>query len=140
MRASHTSRYFESVAASRVLSHVTESMDAMSSIRAYGVVERFCDHFARLADVNMRGYLTYCMCFRFLRAIAAVCGLAVVLCTLLLCVMGVGMLDRSSVGLSLSAASTVRGSRTWADLASRFWSTRYRNHARCSWSVPCNRT
>uniref|UniRef100_A0A6B0VDX7 Putative abctransporter n=2 Tax=Ixodes ricinus TaxID=34613 RepID=A0A6B0VDX7_IXORI len=107
VRASHTSRFFESVATSRVLSHVTESMDAMSSIRAYGVVERFCDHFARLADVNMRGYLTYCMCFRFLRAIAAVCGLAVVLCTLLLCVVGVGTLDRSSVGLSLSAASTI---------------------------------
>ncbi|CAN7974829.1 unnamed protein product, partial [Ixodes persulcatus] len=107
VRASHTSRFFESVATSRVLSHVTESMDAMSSIRAYGVVERFCDHFARLADVNMRGYLTYCMCFRFLRAIAALCGLAVVLCTLLLCVVGVGTLDSSSVGLSLSAASTI---------------------------------
>ncbi|CAN8001441.1 unnamed protein product [Ixodes hexagonus] len=106
VRASRKTRFAESLAASRVLSHLTETMDALSSVRAYGVVERFCDHFCRLADANMRGYAAYCVCFRFVRAIAAVCGLVVLLTTLLLCVVG-GTSDPSIIGLSLSAASTI---------------------------------
>ncbi|XP_042143005.1 ATP-binding cassette sub-family C member 2 [Ixodes scapularis] len=92
------------------MSHVTETMDSLSSIRAYGVLDRFSAHFCRLVDVNMRAYWTYCCLYRYARLVTFFCGFLVVLCTLLLTVL---LLredlppDPSALGLSASAASAL---------------------------------
>ncbi|KAG0409893.1 hypothetical protein HPB47_013001 [Ixodes persulcatus] len=107
VRAARPAKFLEAMHTSRMMSHVTETMDSLSSIRAYGVLDRFCAHFCRLVDVNMRAYWTYCCLYRYARLVTFFCGFLVVLCTLLLTV----LLPRedlppdpSALGLSISAA------------------------------------
>ncbi|XP_049519230.1 ATP-binding cassette sub-family C member 3-like [Dermacentor silvarum] len=106
-RASHTSRFFESVATSRLFQHMTETLDALSSVRAYGVVERFRCHFYRLTDTVIRGYSAYCGCYRFTRTISATGAFMVLLAALLLSIIGSAPPDPSSLGLTMSAAASV---------------------------------
>ncbi|XP_075542903.1 ATP-binding cassette sub-family C member 3-like [Dermacentor variabilis] len=107
VRASHTCRFFESVATSRQFQHMTETLDALSSVRAYGVVERFRCHFYRLTDTVVRGYSAYCGCYRFTRTLSATGAFVVLLAALLLSITGSAPPDPSSLGLTLSAASSV---------------------------------
>ncbi|KAM7282296.1 multidrug resistance-associated protein 1 [Ixodes scapularis] len=109
LKASHAPKFLEAIHTSRLLSHVTETMDALSSIRAYGVLDRFCAHFCRLVDANMRAYWVFCMFYRFVRLGTSLFGVIVVLSTMLFAVLlqppGV-VPDPSTVGLTLSAASS----------------------------------
>lgn len=107
VRASYRARYFESVALSQLLAHVTEMMESLSSLRAYGVVGRACERFCRLADANTRGYTAFCDTYKFTRFITSACSLVLVLAALLLNVVLVDHWDPSRVGLAMSAASTV---------------------------------
>ncbi|KAH9364453.1 hypothetical protein HPB48_003941 [Haemaphysalis longicornis] len=106
MKASHNGRYYESLAMSRLLQHVAETVDALSSIRAYGVAERFQRHFCRLADEVTRGYAGFGLAFLFTRFLSSTSGFLVVLCTLLANTVFAGPegLDPSSLGLALSVA------------------------------------
>ncbi|KAH6922960.1 hypothetical protein HPB50_020323 [Hyalomma asiaticum] len=105
--ASYKARFFESVVLSRLLAHVTETLECLSSLRAYGVVKRTCDRFCRLADANTRGYSAFCDTYKFTRVITATCGFVVVLATLLLNVVFVDKWDSSRIGLAMSSASSV---------------------------------
>uniref|UniRef100_A0A131YIL8 ABC transporter n=1 Tax=Rhipicephalus appendiculatus TaxID=34631 RepID=A0A131YIL8_RHIAP len=105
--ASYKARFFESVVLSRLLAHVTETLECLSSLRAYGVVRRTCDRFCRLADGNTRGYSAFCDTYKFTRFITATCGFVVVLATLLLNVVFVDKWDSSRIGLAMSSASSV---------------------------------
>nr|XP_054923030.1 ATP-binding cassette sub-family C member 3-like [Dermacentor andersoni] len=107
IRASHTCRFFESVATSRQFQHMTETLDALSSVRAYGVAERFRCHFYRLTDTVVRGYSAYCGCYRFTRTLSATGAFVVLMAALLLSITGSAPPDPSSLGLTLSAASSV---------------------------------
>ncbi|KAL3184207.1 hypothetical protein MRX96_032323 [Rhipicephalus microplus] len=98
------SRFFESVVLSRLLAHVTETLECLSSLRAYGVVRRTCDRFCRLADANTRGYSAFCDTYKFTRFITSTCGFVVVLATLLLNVVFVDKWDSSRIGLAMSSA------------------------------------
>ncbi|XP_040069750.2 multidrug resistance-associated protein 1 [Ixodes scapularis] len=110
LKASHAPKFLEAIHTSRLLSHVTETMDALSSIRAYGVLDRFCAHFCRLVDANMRAYWVFCMFYRFVRLGTSLFGVIIVLSTMLFAVLllppGVEP-DPSTVGLTLSAASSI---------------------------------
>ncbi|KAH8031654.1 hypothetical protein HPB51_019668 [Rhipicephalus microplus] len=103
---SHSSRYSDSVGASKLLQHMTETLESLSSVRAYGVVDRFQRHFARLSDVCLRGYASYGAAYRFTRSLTAVGGFAVVLSSLLLSILGSAPTDPSSLGLALSSATS----------------------------------
>ncbi|XP_037529794.1 uncharacterized protein LOC119407038 [Rhipicephalus sanguineus] len=105
--ASHSSRYFDSVSTSKLLQHMTETLEALSSVRAYGVLERFRRHFYRIDDMCLRGYSAYCACFRFSRALTASGGLVVVLAAVLLNTVGTAAPDQSSLGLALSSATSI---------------------------------
>nr|XP_037271029.1 canalicular multispecific organic anion transporter 1-like [Rhipicephalus microplus] len=105
--ASYKARFFESVVLSRLLAHVTETLECLSSLRAYGVVRRTCDRFCRLADANTRGYSAFCDTYKFTRFITSTCGFVVVLATLLLNVVFVDKWDSSRIGLAMSSASSV---------------------------------
>uniref|UniRef100_A0A224YGH0 ABC transporter n=1 Tax=Rhipicephalus zambeziensis TaxID=60191 RepID=A0A224YGH0_9ACAR len=109
VKASHCARFFESVATSRLLQHVTETVDALSSVRTYGVAGRFRSHFCRLTDESMRGFSGFGTAYRFTRAVTSTAGFVVVVCTLLASTVFAGPdgLDPSSVGLALSSATSV---------------------------------
>ncbi|XP_075729275.1 ATP-binding cassette sub-family C member 3-like [Rhipicephalus microplus] len=104
---SHSSRYLDSVGASKLFQHMTETLESLSSVRAYGVVDRFQRHFARLSDVCLRGYASYGAAYRFTRSLTAVGGFAVVLSSLLLSILNSAPTDPSSLGLALSSATSV---------------------------------
>ncbi|XP_077561249.1 multidrug resistance protein mrp-7-like isoform X2 [Haemaphysalis longicornis] len=107
VRASYRARFFESAVLSQLLAHVTEMLESLSSVRAYGVVGRACDRFCRLADANTRGYTAFCDMYKFTRFVTSACSLVLVLAALLLNVVLVDRWDASRVGLAMSAASTV---------------------------------
>ncbi|XP_049275860.1 ATP-binding cassette sub-family C member 3-like isoform X2 [Rhipicephalus sanguineus] len=107
VRVSHSSRYLDSVGASKLLQHMTETLESLSSVRAYGVLDRFRRHFSRLCDVSMRGYASYGACYRFTRSLTALGGFAVVLSSFLLSTVGSAAPDPSRLGLALSAATSV---------------------------------
>ncbi|KAM7294987.1 hypothetical protein ISCGN_024492 [Ixodes scapularis] len=111
VRASHAARMAESVRTSRLLQHVTETLESLSSIRAYGMVERFCGHFFRLADASMRAFSAFALCYRFIRLSSALAGLAVVTAALFFAVLlpacAGKTVEASSIGLALSTALSV---------------------------------
>ncbi|XP_077497298.1 multidrug resistance protein mrp-7-like isoform X2 [Amblyomma americanum] len=107
VRASNSSRFYDSVGMSRLLQHLTETLDALSSVRAYGVMDRFRRHSYRLADICIRGYNSYCTCFRFTRSLTALGGFAILLSALLLNTVGSELPEPSSLGLAMSAATSV---------------------------------
>ncbi|XP_077545465.1 ATP-binding cassette sub-family C member 2-like isoform X2 [Haemaphysalis longicornis] len=109
VKASHHARYCESLALSRLLQHVTETMDALSSVRAYGVAERFRRHFCRLTDEITRGYSCFGLSYRFTRTLTATAGFAVVMCTLISNTVFSGPEgpDPSGLGLALSSATSM---------------------------------
>ncbi|KAG0430602.1 hypothetical protein HPB47_022548 [Ixodes persulcatus] len=111
VRASHAARMAESVRTSRLLQHVTETLESLSSIRAYGMVERFCGHFFRLADANMRAFSAFALCYRFIRLSSALAGLAVVTAALFFAVLlpawAGKTVEASSIGLALSTALSI---------------------------------
>ncbi|KAM7295390.1 ATP-binding cassette sub-family C member 2 [Ixodes scapularis] len=111
VHASHGARFCESVRTSRVLQHLTETMDCLSTIRAFGVVDRFCDHFCHLVDRNMCAYSAFTGCFRFVRLVSSAAVLVIVLATVALAVLATTFTDGdhspSAVGLTLSAALAI---------------------------------
>lgn len=105
-------RMREAAHRSILLSQVTETMESLSTIWAYGVVDRFLRHFCREADASVRAYATFNTCYRFIRLVSAVCGFAIVLVALFSMIIGVregSMSNPGDIGLILTAASSVRG-------------------------------
>ncbi|XP_040068276.1 ATP-binding cassette sub-family C member 2 [Ixodes scapularis] len=112
VRISHGSRFLESVRTSRMLQHLTETMDCLGTVRAFGVVDRFCAHFCRLTDWNLRAYWTFSCCYRFVRLASSAVVLVVVLVTAVFMVFFApsdvhGDTDAGSMGLALSAVLTI---------------------------------
>ncbi|CAN8025494.1 unnamed protein product [Ixodes persulcatus] len=112
VRISHGSRFLESVRSSRMLQHLTETMDCLSTVRVFDVVDRFCSHFCRLTDWNLRAYWTFGCCYRFVRLTSSAVVLVVVLVTAVFMVFfapsdGYGDTDAGSMGLALSAVLTI---------------------------------
>ncbi|CAN8009012.1 unnamed protein product [Ixodes pacificus] len=102
LRATNVARFLESTRFSWTLQHVTESTESMSSLRSYGVVERFCNHFCHLTDYHLEGYATFCAYYRFSRTLGNLCGFAIVLASILF------MLWNPSGGDSASTLSIYR--------------------------------
>ncbi|CAN7943489.1 unnamed protein product, partial [Ixodes hexagonus] len=110
IKAASVARFLETSRLSRVLQHVTESLESLSSLRGYGVVERFCDHFCRLTDFHLEAYATFCACYRFSRTLGNVCGFAVVLSSILTIFWSSyddSSTSSSGLGLALSASLSV---------------------------------
>ncbi|CAN8006437.1 unnamed protein product, partial [Ixodes pacificus] len=111
VRASNSLRFLESTYVSRLLQHVTETVDSLSTVRSYGVVDRFCRHFYRLTDEGMRVVYGFTACFRMTRTMASLLGFVVVLTTLIMTTAFSSEADdvarASSVGLALSSSVAV---------------------------------
>ncbi|XP_077545466.1 ATP-binding cassette sub-family C member 2-like [Haemaphysalis longicornis] len=109
VKASHHARFCESLGMSRLLQHVTETVDALSSVRTYGVADRFRRHFCRLTDEVTRGFSCFLVSYSFTRALTSTAGFVVVMCTLISSTVFSGPEgpDPSSLGLALSSATSV---------------------------------
>ncbi|EEC11487.1 hypothetical protein IscW_ISCW020353 [Ixodes scapularis] len=106
IRASNSARFVEGAFMSRVLQHATETVDSLSSVRSYEMVERFCSHFCRLAEWGMLPYNAWMCCFRVSRALVSAVGFAIVLATFILAVVNTTN-EASSVGLALSSSLSI---------------------------------
>ncbi|XP_037529091.1 ATP-binding cassette sub-family C member 3-like [Rhipicephalus sanguineus] len=111
IQASNAGRYLESRHVSRMLQHVTETRDSLSTVRCLGAVPRFKLHYERLSDLGLRAFAAFAMCFRFSRFAAGSCGLLVVLAALAFAVALAGREASaeasSSVGLALSSSLSI---------------------------------
>ncbi|KAM7289698.1 putative ABC transporter [Ixodes scapularis] len=107
LRAANAARFVETSRMSRVLQHVTESVESLSILRSYGVVERFCSHFCRLTDFHLEAYATYCACYRLTRTLGNVFGLTIVLTSILTTLWRSYGTSSSEFGLALSVSLSV---------------------------------
>ncbi|CAN7980426.1 unnamed protein product, partial [Ixodes pacificus] len=103
VRGANEARFVEGASSSRVLQHVTETVDSLSTIRSYGMVERFCGCFCRLVDANMVARNAFVCCLRVGRALVGAVGFAVVFSTLLMALFTADS-GASGVGLALSSS------------------------------------
>lgn len=110
IQAANASRYVESGVTSHVLANVTETLDSLSCVRSYGVVDWFGRNFCRLTDASMRAFQAYTCCYRLSRFLCSLFGFVVVTATLVFALVKwdhSSVLDPSSVGLALSASLSV---------------------------------
>ncbi|KAL1416978.1 hypothetical protein MTO96_027276 [Rhipicephalus appendiculatus] len=108
--AVNATRFIRSAHFSRMLQHVTETVDSLTIVRVFGMTERFYARFCRLADQNLRVSLASVTCSRLTRTFAVACSQAVVLSTLVFTVVGIGpddVLRSSSIGLALNSSLSI---------------------------------
>ncbi|XP_077527833.1 ATP-binding cassette sub-family C member 5-like [Haemaphysalis longicornis] len=107
VRASNDLRFLENAWTSRVLQHLTETRDSMSSVRCYGAVKLVCRHFYRLVDGATRPFWATTACVRFARVSGGAAGLFAVLALVLTVGLSASPPSQSGVGLALSAAISI---------------------------------
>ncbi|XP_037579962.2 uncharacterized protein LOC119462766 [Dermacentor silvarum] len=102
-------RFYESTRLSRVLQHLAETLESLSSIRAFGVVENFCAVFRRLMNEYLRGFLLFILCYAFIRFLVTLSAQTVVIATAVIVVVPAqgDAASASTVGLSLLSSLTV---------------------------------
>lgn len=114
-RAVNATRFIRSAEFSRVLQHVTETVESLTIVRVFGMTQRFYSRFCNLADRAMRFSLASAGCQRLTRTFAAACSQFVVLVALISIVaVGGGAIDEqgdasrsSSIGMALNAALAI---------------------------------
>ncbi|XP_070379117.1 ATP-binding cassette sub-family C member 2-like isoform X2 [Dermacentor albipictus] len=107
VRASNALRSLETACVSRVLQHLTETRDSMSSVRCYGAVALVCRRFCRLLDGALRYFWALVAAVRFTRICGGVAGLSAVVTTVLVLFFSTVPPSPSEVGLSLSSAMSI---------------------------------
>lgn len=107
VRASNVLRSLEAASLSRVLQHLTETRDSMSSVRCYGAVELVCRRFYRLLDAAVTYFWALAAAVRFTRFSGGVAGLCAVLTLVLVMLFSTTPLSPSGIGLSLSSAMSI---------------------------------
>ncbi|XP_037557861.1 ATP-binding cassette sub-family C member 4-like, partial [Dermacentor silvarum] len=113
-RAVNATRFIRSAHFSRLLQHVTETVDSLTIVRVFGMTERFYERFCRLADQNLRVSLASVTCSRLTRTFAMACSQTMVLATLVFTVaIGGGGNEyedtqrSSSIGLALNSSLAI---------------------------------
>ncbi|XP_077527041.1 multidrug resistance protein mrp-7-like isoform X2 [Haemaphysalis longicornis] len=104
VRTANAFRSLESARFSRVLQHLTETRDSISTVRCFGAVALFNKRFYRLVDDVVRTYWAMIACVRLTRVCGAVAGLCAILATLATLALSNHPTSKSGVGLALSSA------------------------------------
>ncbi|KAH6923117.1 hypothetical protein HPB50_022964 [Hyalomma asiaticum] len=115
VRAVNATRFIQSAHFSRLLQHVTETVDSLTMVRVFGMTQRFYERFCRLADQNLRVSLASVTCSRLARTFAMGCSQFMVLTTLVFTVAIGGDVNEyedtsrsSSIGLALNSSLSCR--------------------------------
>ncbi|KAH9364489.1 hypothetical protein HPB48_018055 [Haemaphysalis longicornis] len=111
IHAVNVMRFIRSTSFSRLLHHTTETVESLTTVRVFGMTQRFYGRFCGLANETLRASLASVACQRLTRTFAIACSQTVVLATLVFTVVAVGSSDEaaqvpqsSSIGLALSSS------------------------------------
>ncbi|KAH9365075.1 hypothetical protein HPB48_017275 [Haemaphysalis longicornis] len=114
VRAANALRSLESARWSRVLQHLTETRDSITTVRCFGAVTLFQKRFYRLLDEVVRPHWAMFACMRLMRVSGAMAGLFAILVAMGTLVLSNPPPSKSSVGLALSSVMSVRtGTGPW---------------------------
>ncbi|KAL1413950.1 hypothetical protein MTO96_007887 [Rhipicephalus appendiculatus] len=102
-------RLYESTRLSRLLQHLSETLDCVGLIRCYGVMEQFCARFRRMVTVYLEAFNMFVYCFAIGRLISTICALLIIVLTVAIIVVPAHDDPGSAAmaGLSLLSAFTV---------------------------------
>ncbi|XP_077528196.1 multidrug resistance protein mrp-7-like [Haemaphysalis longicornis] len=107
VRTANALRSLESARFSRVLQHLTETRDSISTVRCFGAVALFNKRFYRLLDDVARTYWVMVACVRVTRVSGALAGLCAILAPLATLALSNHTTSKSGVGLALSSAMSI---------------------------------
>ncbi|CAH2234392.1 jg21196 [Pararge aegeria aegeria] len=103
----------ESVSRSPIYSHFGESITGASTIRAYGVTQRFIEESERGVDHNQSCYYPSCIANRWLAVRLEMMGNLIIFFAALFCVLGRDTISPGLVGLSVSYALQITQTLNW---------------------------
>ncbi|XP_053202216.1 multidrug resistance-associated protein 1-like isoform X2 [Panonychus citri] len=103
----------ESVTRSPIYSHFGETLNGVSTIRAFNVSERFIQESAYKVDHNLSCLFPSIVANRWLSIRLELCGNLMILSTAIFAVLSRGSLDPGAVGLAVSYALSITGSLNW---------------------------
>ncbi|XP_073949373.1 multidrug-Resistance like Protein 1 isoform X1 [Choristoneura fumiferana] len=103
----------ESVSRSPIYSHFGESITGASTIRAYGVAQRFVEESERGVDHNQSCYYPSCIANRWLAVRLETIGNFIIFFAALFAVLGRDSVDPGIVGLSVSYALQITQTLNW---------------------------
>ncbi|XP_023935367.1 multidrug resistance-associated protein 1 isoform X2 [Bicyclus anynana] len=103
----------ESVSRSPIYSHFGESITGASTIRAYGVTQRFIEESERGVDHNQSCYYPSCIANRWLAVRLEMMGNLIIFFAALFCVLGRDTISAGLVGLSVSYALQITQTLNW---------------------------
>ncbi|XP_041981791.1 multidrug resistance-associated protein 1 isoform X4 [Aricia agestis] len=103
----------ESVSRSPIYSHFGESITGASTIRAYGVLERFVEESERGVDHNQACYYPSCIANRWLAVRLEMIGNLIIFFSAVLSVLGRDTMNAGLVGLSVSYALQITQTLNW---------------------------
>ncbi|XP_047989436.1 multidrug resistance-associated protein 1 isoform X3 [Leguminivora glycinivorella] len=103
----------ESVSRSPIYSHFGESITGATTIRAYGVTQRFVEESERGVDHNQSCYYPSCIANRWLAVRLEMIGNLIIFCAALFAVLGRNDVDPGIVGLSVSYALQITQTLNW---------------------------
>ncbi|KAH9384365.1 hypothetical protein HPB48_026372 [Haemaphysalis longicornis] len=107
VRAANALRSLESARWSRVLQHLTETRDSITTVRCFGAVTLFQKRFYRLLDEVVRPQWAMFACMRVMRVSGAVAGLSAILVTVATLALSSQQPSKSGVGLALCSVMSV---------------------------------
>ncbi|XP_054922602.1 multidrug resistance protein mrp-7-like [Dermacentor andersoni] len=102
-------RFYESTRLSRVLQHVTETLENLGSIRVFGVVEHFLGLFRRLMNEYARAFHLFIICYALTRFVVTLSAQIVPVATAFVVLVPAqgDVASAATVGLSLLSSLTV---------------------------------
>ncbi|XP_049272511.1 ATP-binding cassette sub-family C member 2 [Rhipicephalus sanguineus] len=86
INATTLSRQYESTRLSRVLQHLTETLDSVGMIRCYRVMDKFCARYRRLMNDYIEAFNAFILSYSFTRLIVTVFGVLVILLAMVIVV------------------------------------------------------
>ncbi|KAH6928760.1 hypothetical protein HPB50_019267 [Hyalomma asiaticum] len=109
IRGTMSGRLYESTRLSRLLQHLTETLESVGLIRCYGVMEQFCARFRRMVTVYLESFNMFVYCFAIGRLVSTICALVIIVLTVAIIVAPAHDDPGSAAmaGLSLLSALTV---------------------------------
>ncbi|XP_053202214.1 ATP-binding cassette sub-family C member 3-like [Panonychus citri] len=110
MSSSRQLKRLESVTRSPIYSHFGETLNGVSTIRAFNVSERFIQESAYKVDHNLSCLFPSIVANRWLSIRIELCGNLMVLSTSIFAVLSRGSLDPGAVGLAVSYALSITAS------------------------------
>ncbi|KAH9365400.1 hypothetical protein HPB48_022722 [Haemaphysalis longicornis] len=102
VRAASDLRIQESAMMSRVLQHLAETRDSMTSVRCFDAVALICRRFYRLVDGSFKPLCAVVTCVRFTRVTGGVAGFCVILASVLTVSLSSTPPSQGGLGLALS--------------------------------------